>query len=313
MASDNSGSGDTDSIEVDRRQVRHDHEWELFSLLDQVPVGIFVVTSEGKPYYANRQARRLLGFAEVPDHVARWTEVYRAFEIGTDRPYPPERLPLVRALTGEPCEISDIEIRRDDKPPVPLHVSAAPVRIGGERPFVVAALQDVRELRRIASRDAVTALPNRAAAIEEFARERLVAERTRQPLAIALIDFDRFKTINDTYGHATGDDVLRIGAAAIANALRATDIVARWGGEELLVLLPRTSLDAAMTAVDGVLVAVRGLELSTRTGAALRVTCSAGVAELAAHESLDDVLVRADAALYAAKHAGRDRAVAATV
>jgi diguanylate cyclase (GGDEF)-like protein len=312
MASDDdSGSGNTDSVEIDRRQVRHDQEWELFSLLDQVPVGIFVVTAEGRPYYANRQARRLLGFAAVPEHVARWSETYRAFEIGTDRIYPPERLPLVRALAGEPCEISDIEIRRDDKPAVPLHVSASPVRIGGERPFVVAALQDVRELRRIASRDAVTGLPNRAAAIEAFARERLVAERTRQPMAIALIDFDRFKSINDTHGHATGDDVLRLGATAIAQALRATDVVARWGGEELLVLLPRTSLDAAVHAVEGVLVAVRALELSARAGAALRVTCSAGVAEVAAHESLDDVLARADAALYAAKDSGRDRLVVA--
>jgi diguanylate cyclase (GGDEF)-like protein len=308
---DDSGSGDTGSIEIDRRQARHDQEWELFSFLDQVPVGIFVVTAEGKPYYANRQARRLLGLVDVPDHVARWSEVYGAFEIGTDRPYPSERLPLVRALTGERCEISDLEIRRDGQPPVPLHVSAAPVRIGGERPFVVAALQDVRELRRIASRDAVTGLPNRAAALEELARERLVAERTRQPLAIALIDFDRFKSINDTHGHPTGDEVLRRGAATIADALRATDIVARWGGEELLVLLPRTSLDAAVTTLDHVLAAVRVLEVSTRSGAAVRVTCSAGVAELAADETLDAVLARADTALYAAKHAGRDRVVAA--
>ena len=82
-----------DSIRVDLRQARHEHEWELFQLLEQVPVGVFVVTSAGKPYYANAQARALLGIkvGSVLDHVDRFSEVYRAFEIGTDRPYPSAR------------------------------------------------------------------------------------------------------------------------------------------------------------------------------------------------------------------------------
>ena len=290
---------------------RHDHAWELFQLLEQVPVGVFVATGGGRPYYANAQARSLLGMSAVPDHIDRFSEVYQAFEIGTDRPYPIERLPLSRALAGERCEISDIEVRRHGDA-IPLHVSGAPIKRGGEIAFAIMALQDVRELRRIATRDVLTGLPNRMAAIESFARERLRAERGRYALALALIDFDRFKSINDQLGHAAGDAVLRRGSAAIAQALRATDVVARWGGEELLVVLPNTGLEPARQVIEKTLAAVRALDLAfDRTR--LRVTFSAGVVELAAGESLDELVARADVALYEAKRAGRDRVVASAL
>ena len=298
-----------DSVEPDRRKAQHAREWELFQLLEQVPVGVCVVTGTGKPYYVNAQARALLGFEAVPEHVSRFSEVYRAFEIGTDRPYPTERLPLVRALAGERCEISDIEVRRNGTP-IPLHARGAPVKLGGEIAFAVMALQDVRELRRIATRDALTGLPNRTALAESFARERLRAERHDDPIALALIDFDRFKTVNDTFGHAVGDDVLRRSSTAIVEALRRTDIVARWGGEELLVLLPTTGLERAGRAIEKALAAVRALEIAV-AGTTLRVTFSAGVVEAARHESLEQVVARADTALYDAKHAGRDRVVTA--
>lgn len=296
-----------DSIPVDRRQARHEHEWELFQLLEQIPVGVFVATGTGKPYYANAHARALLGISAVPDHVDRFCEVFRAFEIGTDRPYPAERLPLVRALAGERCEISDIEVRRNGNT-IPLHVSGAPVKLGGKLAFAVAALQDVRELRRIATRDALTGLPNRTALAESFTRERLRAERGNHPIALALIDFDHFKSVNDRFGHAVGDKVLRHGSTAIVNALRRTDIVARWGGEELIALLPNTSLEHACHAIEDALVAVRVLEIAVAE-TTVRVTFSAGVVEVGSSETLEALVERADAALYQAKHAGRDRVV----
>src|SRR5215510_329496 len=228
MASDETD----DSVKIDRRPAQHRHEWELFQLLEQVPVGVFVATAAGKPYYANAQARALLGMRTVPDHVDHFSEAYQAFEIGTDRPYPIERLPLTRALAGERCEISDMEVRRRGLP-IPLHASGAPIKRGGEIAFAIMALQDVRELRRIATRDALTGLPNRMAIAEAFTRERLQAERGGYAISLALIDFDRFKTINDTFGHPTGDTVLCRGSTAIVEALRPIDIVGRWGGEEL--------------------------------------------------------------------------------
>jgi diguanylate cyclase (GGDEF)-like protein len=297
-----------DSIPGDRRRARHEYEWELFQLLEQVPVGIFVATGAGKPYYANAHARALLGMSSVPDHVQRFSEAYHAFEIGTDRPYPPERLPVVRALAGERCEISDIVVRRRGVA-IPLHASGAPIRLG-RLDFAIMALQDIRELRRIATRDALTGLPNRLALVESFARERLRAERSGTPIALALIDFDRFKSINDTFGHITGDEVLRRGSTAIVDALRRTDTVARWGGEELIAVLPTTQLEQARQAIEKALAAVRALAF-TAGGTALRVTFSAGVVEASSCESLDEIVARADTALYEAKHAGRDRVIAA--
>ena len=305
MSSDESDGSDRS----DRRQTRHEHAWELFQLLEQVPVGVFVVTGAGKPYYANEQARSLLGMSAVPDHVDRFSEVYQAFEIGTDRPYPVERLPLSRALAGERCEISDIEVRRHGNP-IPLHVSGAPVKLAGETAFAIMALQDVRELRRITTRDALTGLPNRMALAEAFGRERLQAERGGHPIALSLIDFDGFKAINDRNGHPFGDGVLRRSAGVIVDALRPSDVVSRWGGEELLVLLPNTGLAEAGQALEAALAAVRSLEFPTLRGT-LRVTFSAGVIEAGAGESLESLVGRADTALYQAKHAGRNRIVTA--
>src|SRR5262249_14886208 len=127
----------------------------------------------------------------------------------------------------------------------------------------------------------------------------------------ALIDFDRFKAINDDFGHPGGDGVLRRGAAAIVDALRPTDIVGRWGGEEFLVVLPNTRLDPARQAIERALTAVRGLDIPLK-GTRVRVTFSAGVVEMAGNESLDELVARADVALYEAKHGGRDRVVAST-
>lgn len=289
-----------------RKVDSHAHEWELFQLLEQVPVGIFVVTPAGKPYYANHNARRLLTIGNVPDHVNDFSTAFHAFETGTGLPYPVERLPIVRALAGESCEISDVELRRPDGTVVQLHMSGAPMRLRGEIAFSVTALQDIGELRRLATTDALTGLPNRTAVIDAFARERLLADRHGTSLALALIDFDGFKGINDTHGHAKGDEVLRRGATAITAALRATDLVARWGGEELVAVFPRTDAAGARNAVETALAAVRALELAG-ADAPFRVTFSAGVVEALPREALEDVVKRADALLYEAKRAGRNR------
>ncbi len=286
---------------------RAEQEQATFRLLEQVPVGIFVLTASGTPYYANRHAQKLLGRGIVPSSLARLAETYQAFEAGTERTYPADRLPIVRALAGEVSECTDIEIRRGDEV-VPLHVVAAPVHDArGELLYAVAGFQDVRELQRLAMRDSLTGLANRAAITQIYSRERVVSAREKRPFAVALIDLDRFKAVNDTHGHASGDDVLKRTANTLLASLRRSDAVGRWGGEELVVLLPNTDLIGAQRALDKVLADVRVLEFVGKDGATFSVSFSAGALVAGANESLDEVVARADVLLYEAKAAGRNR------
>lgn len=283
-----------------------------FRLLEQVPVGIFVLAADGKPYYANQHAQKLLGRGIVSTTPQQLAETYEAFEAGTDRPYPAERLPIVRALAGDVTEASDVEIRRDDEV-IPLHVVGAPVHDArGELLYAVAGFQDVRELQRRAMRDSLTGLANRAAITQIYNRERAVSSRADRPLAIAIIDLDRFKSVNDTHGHASGDEVLKRTAAAIVASLRRSDAVGRWGGEEIVVMLPNTDAAGAERALDKSLADVRALEFVGKAGAKFSVTFSAGVVVSSPNESLDAAIARADTLLYEAKSAGRDRVMTGT-
>ncbi len=273
---------------------------ELMEILEHVPVGVIVRTADDRPYYANRAARRLVG---QPDEHGQ----YPLFEAGTDQRYPHDRAPITRALAGDEIEVSDMEVRHDGDI-VPLHVRGGAVRRpDGAIAYAVAAFQDARELHRHAMRDALTGLANRASVHQTFRRDRMVAERGARALTVALIDLDRFKAINDDHGHAMGDRVLCAVAASIVESLRRSDVVARWGGEELLVILPDTDLDGGRRAVANALQAVRALTFLGADHEPFGVSFSAGVATVRLRENLDSVVARADAVLYKAKRAGRDR------
>lgn len=287
---------------------RHEQEQTTFRLLEQVPVGIFVITPDGKPYYLNQTAKKIFGRGADREVRESLSVAYRAFEVGTERPYPKERAPLYRAVLGEISEVTDMEIRREDDQVIPLHMTGAPVYdAAGKLIYAVAGFQDVHQLQRVAMRDVLTGLVNRAAVTQAFVRDRAAAQRRRQPLAIALIDLDRFKSINDTHGHASGDEVLRRTAETLVHKLRRTDIVGRWGGEELVVLLPDTDLDGARVAIEKGLDAVRALQFIGKNGQRFSVTFSAGAVVVERDEALTEVIVRADKLLYAAKEAGRAR------
>lgn len=133
------------------------------------------------------------------------------------------------------------------------------------------------------------------------------SRRCGRPVAAAMIDLDHFKDINDTYGHGTGDDVIREVARRLTGALRGSDIICRYGGEEFAALLPETTLEQAMTVAQRLHDVITVAGVPTRTGP-LHVTVSVGVAGSAPGEyDMPAVLAAADQALYAAKRGGRDR------
>ena len=165
------------------------------------------------------------------------------------------------------------------------------------------------ELRRLSEEvttDQLTQIANRRGLLKVFEVERSRMERGGNPLSIGLLDIDNFKRLNDTLGHAAGDVALKSLAAFVAKTLRATDLVARYGGEEFVVLLPETALAEAQATLTR-------LQRSMSSGLFLHeqkevlVTFSAGVTACRNGERIEDVLERADQALYEAKRTGKNR------
>ncbi len=160
-----------------------------------------------------------------------------------------------------------------------------------------------------ATTDALTGLPNRRY-FDEYVGLMARRRRTGDAVGVLMVDIDRFKTLNDTYGHATGDDVLRAVASAIVSAVREDDVPARFGGEEFVVLLRNPDPAVAVEVGERIRAAVRGLDL--RRFGVPSVSVSVGVAvDDEPDGSIDELIETADRALYRAKRAGRDRVVAA--
>lgn len=168
------------------------------------------------------------------------------------------------------------------------------------------------QLQQLALTDPLTGLFNRRALEQALVHEVTRQKRGRRPFSLMMIDVDHFKKLNDGFGHAAGDDVLRALARLIPGALRASDVVARVGGEEFVVLLLDTELPHALNAAEKVREAVRGAAFVSGGSSVGRVTVSLGLASWPQHgDSAEVVLAAADKALYAAKAAGRDRVLAA--
>ena len=175
--------------------------------------------------------------------------------------------------------------------------------------ILVADRRHRRQLVVLANEDPLTRLPNRGRTAQ-LATEALAAACAQsRPLTVALIDFDYFKTINDQCGHAAGDHVLKEFAQLSRGALRTGDIFGRWGGEEFLLVLPDAALDSALASVERLRLLALGIQIPCPEGRTegLRVTFSAGLASTAdGLRTLDEIVARADIALYEAKDAGRD-------
>jgi diguanylate cyclase (GGDEF)-like protein len=161
----------------------------------------------------------------------------------------------------------------------------------------------------LATRDELTGLYNRRHMMDVLNQHQKRLNRSgHHRFCLAIIDIDFFKRINDTYGHNVGDEVLRNFAQAAATVMRETDVVARWGGEEFLVLLNDTQPGAAAIGLERLREHLQNVQLAANLPD-LKPTFSAGLTDYALSEPLHSCIERADRALYAAKHGGRDRVV----
>jgi diguanylate cyclase (GGDEF)-like protein len=176
----------------------------------------------------------------------------------------------------------------------------------------VVALENARlhgMVERQALVDGITGLANRRAAADALHGEVARAERLQTPLSVVLADLDGFKDVNDEYGHAVGDEVLRAFAEVLRETVRESDVAGRWGGEEFLLMLPGADLGGAMQLAERVRMGLAARRISSAPD--LCVTASFGVAEYSGESNSEELVAAADSALYEAKRAGKDRVVSA--
>jgi diguanylate cyclase len=171
--------------------------------------------------------------------------------------------------------------------------------------------QSLEAIRAESLTDPLTELGNRKYFDRMIGMAVQTAIANSQPLSLLMLDIDHFKSFNDSYGHLTGDQVLRLVGMSLKHVIKGQDITARYGGEEFAVVLPNTTLREALTVADHIRRAVMAKELKKKsTGEILgRVTISVGVSMLKPGDDTDALIERADACLYAAKRNGRNRVI----
>ena len=173
--------------------------------------------------------------------------------------------------------------------------------------------RDMERIRRQAVTDGLTGLANRKAFDEQIGRMCREGAKEGHIFSLIMIDIDHFKAFNDTYGHQVGDQVLRLVAMTLINEVKGQDMAARYGGEEFAILLPGTNIDAAQAVAENLRKAVEKKEVMNRTtGENLgQITISLGVAQFYETENADELIRRADVALYNSKSKGRNKVVVA--
>jgi diguanylate cyclase (GGDEF)-like protein/PAS domain S-box-containing protein len=291
---------------VSRRRARID------ALFEESADGVLVFSRDGELLLANRAASTLFG---LPDDVtgialddllpaerrAAHAAHFVTFRDGTGASRPMQRRDIVHGLAADGRQIA-------------LEVTIARIEVAGQSELV-AFVRDASErarlieaLRVAATTDPLTGIANRRLIEQAVSQELARSARYGHATAVLMIDIDHFKRVNDVHGHAVGDAVLRGLAAQVQACLRGHDVVGRWGGEELLVLLPEADRNAATQCAERIRARVAAWRHVVRSGVEVGVTVSVGVAVAAAGCTLPEAVVdAADAAMYAAKRAGRDR------
>lgn len=282
-------------------------------LLETAGDGIYGVDRNGHATFINRSALQMLGYRaeEVVGHDQHQL-FHHSHRDGS--PYPNALCPVQQTLADGKRRVCEDWFIRDTGEHFPVSMTVAPINEHDHREGAVVVFRDITDYRRrqdelirLATTDPLTGAGNRRHFLSALESELARLRRNGHPASLLMADLDHFKNVNDRYGHAAGDAVLKHFVAIARNTLRQTDLIGRLGGEEFAMLLPGDDIKGATETAER----LRGaLENSAAEFCTLRisVTVSIGITELQhADENTDAPLQRADEALYAAKTGGRNR------
>jgi diguanylate cyclase (GGDEF)-like protein/PAS domain S-box-containing protein len=308
---------DTDITRVKLAEASLAEEKERFRVtLDSIGEGVIAADAEGLVQYMNPVAEALTGWSESDAIGTSLTEVFETKHEPTGEPV--SNVMAACLASGGAREIEDeVILVARDRTGRGVSGTASPVRdqdghtIGAVLVFkdVTDVREEQRRLTHSANHDVLTGLPNRSAFGRVLADACRTAASGHRSHALLFIDLDRFKPVNDSAGHAAGDQLLKLVASVIRSSCRAQDFAARLGGDEFVVLLSDCPLANARKVAQKIVDSVAGIEFSWND-AAYSIGASVGIAPLTA-DTEGDVLATADAACYVAKAQGRGRVAVA--
>lgn len=283
-------------------------------LLNSAGEGLFGVDQEHRCIFMNPAALMMLGFEEGEVIGQDVHTLFRAaFPDGTISPE--DQSPIHRTGIDGVMRKKEGAFIRKNGTSFEVELTTTPIMEDGRQTGVEVVFTDITrrkemelELMRLATTDPLTGLPNRRSFIQEVEVEMVHSRFSpKNPTAFLMIDLDHFKRVNDDFGHAAGDAVLKAFAAELQKILRKSDLLGRIGGEEFGVLLRFTDLPSAARLAEKLRARVSAMEVPFE-GTMVRITVSIGITvQRPGDDSLDTLMSRADTAMYAAKNAGRDR------
>lgn len=287
-------------------------EWNEL-LLNSAGEGIYGVDLEGKCTFINPAAISMLGFSKDELLGSKSHDLFHHHH-GDGSIFPKEACPIFHTLRdGTPRKLEDVFIRKNGEL-FPVHMTVTPMLEDSRIVGAEVIFQDIsqrkameQELLRLATTDPLTGAANRRRFMEQLEMELARIKRFGKPASFLMMDIDHFKNINDSYGHAVGDQVLQHFSEWTRQRLRRIDLYGRLGGEEFGVLLPGTDLAGAMQFAEQFRKGIAETPVQTSKGE-VRFTVSIGIAEFdIVDPAPESIMVRADVALYRAKEGGRNR------
>ncbi|MDO9006404.1 MAG: GGDEF domain-containing protein [Aquabacterium sp.] len=280
------------------------------------------------PHALASNAICVLAFMQLGDHRSNVLIIICQTIVAAMFRLKPARVLLLGALTVGMLAVATIALTWHDPIHYPVTKSWAILAVGGSTLLMLSLVgkwisdigvklgrqtreltEAVRTVEQMATTDMLTGLLNRRVITDLAEAELKLMERTGAPMCVALIDLDHFKDINDRFGHHAGDTALRGFAQSTTPQLRQVDKLARWGGEEFLLMLPQLNQHEALTALERLRQTVEALVFKDH--ALMQLTFSVGIAQAQPGESLEHLVDRADQAVYEAKRQGRNRCVLA--